>query len=137
VVWLALRRTIDWLPFVLWLPIVTWVPYVFTFYRIIHEKILGFVKAMLTGLKAHCTPLRSRLWLLRTVKVGVSVKWLDWVFASRGRDNKTVPIVRDVRRTLWPESLDLSKPEVDLPTEETVVAVFSGPQLVGETPLRE
>jgi hypothetical protein len=35
-----------------------------------------------------------------------------------------------MRRTLWPKSLDLSKPEVDFPAEETIAAVFCGPQLV-------
>ena len=61
--------------------------------------------------------------------------WLYRGSPSGGCDNKTVAILRDVRRTLWPNGFDLSKSKVDLPTEETVDAVFSGPQLVDEAPL--
>lgn len=45
-----------------------------------------------------------------------------------------VATARNVRWALWPEGLDLPKPEVDLPAEETITAVFSGPQLAYETP---
>ncbi len=63
------------------------------------------------------------------------MKRLYWRWTSRGCYKKTITICRDVRRTLWPYGFDLSKPKVDLPTEETVAAVFSGSQLVDETPL--
>ena len=46
-----------------------------------------------------------------------------------------VATARNVRWALWPEGLDLPKPEVDLSTEETIAAVFFGPQLADEAPL--